>query len=193
MGAAQSANVRLIEQLVRKHESVIRQFIARRSGPEVLKRATVDDIFQETVVAAYKSADNFEFRDDRRFIAWIGTIARRVISRCAGGAKQDPQTIRIRGSQSSGNGVPDADLTLRARTPSSLAAEREYAAMLKRAIQRLPQDYRRVLTLYKLEERPLAEVAESMGRSKGAICRLIDRAMEQLRTKLADDDELGRQ
>ena len=49
-------DIRLIQQLIAKHERSIRDLIVRRSGSQVLKRATADDMFQETVAAAYASA-----------------------------------------------------------------------------------------------------------------------------------------
>jgi DNA-directed RNA polymerase specialized sigma24 family protein len=48
-------------------------------------------------------------------------------------------------------------------------------------MQLLPAHYRKVIMLYRIEQRPLAEVAAEMGRTKGATCRLIARAMEMLR------------
>ena len=72
-----------------------------------------------------------------------------------------------------------------------MAAGREREIALHDAIGKLPEHYRRVLTLYKLEERPLTEVAARMERSKGATCRLIARAIGQLRDTLVDHERVG--
>ncbi len=183
-----SPKVSLVEQLVHRHERRIRLFIGRRSGPEVLKRATIDDIFQETMAEAVSSAESFVFRDDHRFVAWITTIARRVIARCVAGQHWGPGTIRIKRAESSGIGVPESELGSGGRTPLSLAAGRERYTALRAAVGTLPEHYRRVLTLYKLEELPLAVVAERMDRTKGATCKLIARAVEQLRRSLVDHE-----
>ena len=179
-----SSKVRLIERLVHRHERPIRLFIGRRAGPEVLKRATIDDLFQETMAEAVGSAESFRFRDDYLFVAWITTVARRVIARSVADPHWGPGTIRIKRAQSSGMGVPEGELSSRGRTPSSLAAVRERYTALRAAIRTLPEHYRRVLTLYKLEELPLAVVAKRMDRTKGATCKLIARAIEQLRESL---------
>ena len=184
------ARTQLIEQLVDRHESVIRRFISRRSGPAVLKRATVDDLFQETVAAAISSAETFVFQDDGRFVAWVTTIARRVIARSLSDPDGEPTAIRIKRAESSGVGVFETELSHGGRTPSSLAAGRERETVLREAIGRLPEHYRRVLTLYKLEERTLSEVAEEMGRTKTATCRLIARAIGQLRGTLVDHERV---
>ena len=43
-----------------------------------------------------------------------------------------------------------------------------------------------MITLYKLDELPLTDVAERLGKTKGATCRLVARAMNQLRTTLGE-------
>jgi RNA polymerase sigma factor (sigma-70 family) len=184
-------HVRIIQQLIAKHERTIRDFIARRSGPQVLKRATADDMFQETVAAACESARTFEFRSDGSFVAWISTIARRVIARYAAGVEREPHTFRIKRQGSTGAGVYETELGSRGRTPSSLVASQERRAALLEAIRNLPPLYRRVLTLYKIEERPLDEVASIIGREKTATCHLIARAIRKLSETLVDDEHVG--
>lgn len=173
-----------LERLLVKHERPIRRYIERRSGPAVLRRTTVDDIFQQVVASALTSAASFEFRGDGAFIQWMNTIVRRAIARCATTDSQGPGVVRIRGPKSSGVGIPEAQLHGPGRTPSSIASGSERKAALARAISQLPEDYRRVLSLYKLEERPLCEVAARMGRTKGAVCRLVARGMHALRNML---------
>lgn len=175
-----------VAKLIDKHSKHIRHLIRRRSGSAVLKRASVDDIYQETVARAIGSAQSFQFSDDRSFLAWIGTIVRRVIARSLSGPARDTPTVRIRRAASSGTGVSETDLSSGGRTPSSCAAAQERQKDLRKAMERLPDHYRRVLVLYKLEERSLSEVAARMGRTKGATCRLMARALGELRQHLAE-------
>ena len=186
MNQEESANSQFVQRLLDRHARAIRKFIGRRSGPELLKRTTVDDLFQETVATVIQSADNFVFVDNSRFLCWVYTIARRVMARSLSSARNGPNTIRICRASSSGGGVPEAELMAHTRTPSSMAATRERKTALVRAMQLLPAHYRKVITLYKIEQRPLAEVAAEMNRTKGATCRLIARAMEMLRKGMPD-------
>lgn len=71
-----------------------------------------------------------------------------------------------------------------------MVAVNERKKVLSDAIKTLPEDYRRVLTLYKLQELPLSTVAETIQRTKGATCQLIARAMKLLRYKLEAVDGL---
>lgn len=179
-----SENTALVKSLLEEHRGPIERFIRARSGPTVLKRTTLDDLYQDTVTAAIESADSFRYVDDRRFVGWVCTIARRTIARCASGARRGPHILRIRGPYSSGVGVAEAQLDAHMRTPSSIVAGHERRAGLADAIRALPEHYCRVLTLYKLEERPLSEVAEIIGRTKGATARLIARSLHALRRKM---------
>jgi RNA polymerase sigma factor (sigma-70 family) len=181
------SQIKLVEELIRKHEGIIRSFIARRSGPAVLKRASIEDLFQETVAAACSSAGSYEYRGDSSFVTWISTIARRAIARCAASGKKEPQTLRIKRPESTGVGVYEMELAPRGRTPSSLVAAQERRAALHDAIRGLPSEHRRVITLYLLEERPLDEVVELTGREKTATCHLLARIMNKLRDTLAND------
>jgi RNA polymerase sigma-70 factor (ECF subfamily) len=173
----------LVAQLIQRHGAQVRRIIERRSGPAVLERTTVDDLYQETVAAALTSAPAFQYRDDARFIGWITTIARRTISKHMDHGR--PVVGRIKRDDSTGVGVFASHLPGREGAPSSAISAEEAAMRLREAIKALPEDYRQVVILYRIEERPLSEVATTMGRSKVATCRLLARAFSKLRKTLA--------
>ena len=103
-------NTQLIERLISKHERLVKRFIARRSGFQVLKRSTLEDLYQETVTGAIAGAETFVFHDDRSFMAWISTIARRVIARSVGDPRRAMRTTRIKGAESTGVGINESHL-----------------------------------------------------------------------------------
>ncbi len=176
----------MVDQLLAKHERQIRRFLARRSGPLVLRRVTLDDLFQETAAAAIASAHTVAFENDAHFFAWVMTIARRVINGTLTRQGRTPRSVRLRRAQSSGIGIPESELVSPRRTPSSSAAGREHTTRLCEAIDKLPDHYRCVITLYKLDELALADVAQQLGKTKGATCRLVARALKQLRSVLVE-------
>ncbi len=180
--------VRTVDKLLSEHKEQIRRFIDRRCGPAVLQRTTADDLFQQTAIAALASAENFAYVDDAGFIAWVSTIARRVISQSLRDPKERPSTVRIRRMFSSGTGVSESRLFAPNRTPSSAVASSEWSDSVVQTIGRLPPHYRLVLQLYRIEERPLAEVAQRMNLTKGATCRLIARAVAMLRDRLGEEE-----
>lgn len=176
-----------IIQLIEKHKQIIRQFIIRRSGPAVLKKVSIDDIFQDSITAALSSAHTFSFVDDRQFLGWIYTIIRRIISRTLGRVTE-PNILRIKHHASTGIGITEDNLQSIIRTPSSVVAGHEREHKLAIALDALPEHYGKVIKLYKLENHTLDEVSCIMGRTKGATARLIGRALDALRKKLTYDE-----
>lgn len=174
---------RVVLQLITKHEGYIRRLIVGRSGPAVLKLTTPDDIFQQTVTLAVSlgEANKFTYSNDTGFLRWISTLARRTISSVLGDRAAQLNSVRIKGAESTGVGVSEDNLRDPARSPSSFVAGREQVAKLRAELRELPEHYQRVLTLYLLEGRSLPEVAQAMERTKGAVCRLVARAVSQLR------------
>ena len=182
-----SSNKDKIIRLIEKHKLTIRQFIIRRSGPAVLKKASIDDIFQDSITAALSSAHTFSFIDNRQFLGWIFTIIRRIISRTLGRIPE-PNIFRIKNQASTGVGIAEDNLQSFIRTPSSVVAGHERERKLAVALDALPEHYGKVIKLYKLENHTLNEVSCIIGRSKGATARLIGRALDALRKKLIYDE-----
>jgi len=180
------SSVAEVERLIVKHQRQIRGIISRRSGPQVLRRTTVNDLYQETVARAIASAATFVYDGDARFLAWMGTIVRRVVGRALNQQDNKIHTVRIKRTQSTGVGVTDAELPSTCRSPSSVAAGLERSDRLARALRNLPEHYREVIRLYKLEQLPLREVAARLGRTPGATCQLLQRALQQLREVLTE-------
>ncbi len=178
-----------LDQLIRTHERDIRKIINGRSGARLLRVATQEDLFQETVSTALASRASFKYVDKKSFLAWMTTIARRTICRVLPDRTRQLEATRIRGVFSSGDGISEDELPAGIRTPSSVVAFVERENWLERAIQDLPEHYGVALRLYKIEERSLAEVARRLDRSKVATCVIVTRALEHLR-RAADDDEL---
>ena len=66
-------------------------------------------------------------------------------------------------------------------TPSRHAARNEAKAAMEKAIEILPEVYRKVVTWYDLEGRSSQEVAAALSRSRGAVAMLRARALAKLR------------
>jgi RNA polymerase sigma factor (sigma-70 family) len=74
-------------------------------------------------------------------------------------------------------------------SPSSAAAAREQDEALRRAVERLPEDYRAVIRWRGYERLPFAEVGRRLGRSAEAARKLWARAVEELKQALEPPDE----
>jgi RNA polymerase sigma factor (sigma-70 family) len=72
-------------------------------------------------------------------------------------------------------------------TPSLVAARGEAVRCIHDALERLPKDYARVITMYDLQGRSIEELSHELGRSKGAVYMLRARAHEHLRDLLGSE------
>lgn len=70
------------------------------------------------------------------------------------------------------------------RTPSSALEERETAALVRRAIDDLPEHFRAILLLRDIEERSTEETAQLLDLSIGAVKTRLHRARQALRAML---------
>lgn len=72
-------------------------------------------------------------------------------------------------------------------SPSKVAARQESSLRLADALAQLPDDQRRAIELHHLQGRKLAETAQSLQRSKGAVAQLLFRGLTRVREILSDD------
>ena len=68
---------------------------------------------------------------------------------------------------------------------------RARAVLLADALARLPEDYRELLVLRHIEERPFEEIAERLERSSGAVRTMWVRALRKLKEAIGAEIELS--
>jgi len=90
--------------------------------------------------------------------------------------------VQLEGGDSSRAG--HAELVAGTPTPSMEALAHEKAEAVARALERLPEDYRRVITLRNQERREFDDIGRLMDRSPDAARRLWSRAIERLQREL---------
>jgi RNA polymerase sigma-70 factor (ECF subfamily) len=74
------------------------------------------------------------------------------------------------------------------QSPSWFAMRREEAETMRRALQRLADDHRRVIVLRNLELRPFSEIATLLNRSEAAARKLWARAIESLAREMGGEN-----
>lgn len=146
-----------------------------------LRRTTdVEDILQETLLRAFRSIETFHYRTPGSFLSWLSKIAEHVLvdtARFEGRERRNAgERVPFR-SQSNPAGPEPADR----HTPSRILAEAEgYASLLAR-LDSLPEQYREVILLAKVEGLSTADVAERLGKSREATALLLHRAVARFR------------
>lgn len=159
-------------------------------------RAKLDpsDLVQETLLRAHQAAGRFDWRGPAETAAWLRTILANVLTDAARRFEAAAREIgRERSLQAA---VEESSARLEAwladdRTgPEGRALHQEQLLRLATALAGLPEDQRRAVELRHLKGRSLAEAAAELGRSKGAVAKLLERGIVRLR-ELLDSAEGG--
>lgn len=152
-------------------------------------RASIDadDVMQVTYIEAFLQVDRLAAADGAGFAAWLRRIARNNLRDAI---KELGRKKRPNPAQRLTAGGHDSCVALihllgeTHGTPSRHVAAREVSAILTEMLERLPGDYGAVVRLYDLEGRDIANVAQTLGRSPGAVHMLRRRAHDRLREML---------
>ena len=175
-----SGDTRAFSLLFEKYRPRLAVLVHYKLSPDMRGRIEVDDILQETFLEAARSVGNFTYRSPGSFMSWLSRIADHVIidaARQEGRQKRHAvQMLRFR-SESNPAGPEPADTN----TPSRLFAQQEGVRKLLERLNALPEDYREVILLAKVEGLSTQEIAERLGKSREAVSLLLHRAIQRFR------------
>ncbi|MDJ0973235.1 MAG: RNA polymerase sigma factor [Planctomycetota bacterium] len=145
---------------------------AGRMSKKLRAKVQPEDVAQEVLLALHKALPALDTSGGRKaFLKWVFRVAENRVRDIAGhhGALKRKT-------------VPPRSF---AQTSPSLAAARaEMIGELRAALDELPEDYRTVIQLRRLEEREIDDVAAKMDRSPGATHTLYWRAVAALRDQM---------
>lgn len=138
-------------------------------GRTLRERLDPDDVWQETLLHAFRDRHACEWRGVGAFRRWLLEIARHRIHDLA-----DQANAQKRGAgrevrfgdlqQSTGSAGDERYAGPCARTtPGRAAADRETADHLEAALEAVPPEWRDVVRLRLFEDRPLDEIAAQIG------------------------------
>lgn len=178
----------LVQQILAGNENAFRYLVANHQrlvlhivGRVVKQQEDVEDICQEVFLKVFRKIK--KFRGDSRLSTWIATIAYNT----------SISHIRKQGRKQEIQMDEDARIDW-GKTDDWLVqktVEKEEAKkILLQLIEKLPVQYRTVLTLFHLEEFSYKEVEEITGMPEGTIKSYLSRARKLLKDKLEQVIEL---
>jgi RNA polymerase sigma-70 factor (ECF subfamily) len=145
--------------------------------------AEAEDAAQETAIKVYLNLKNF--RGDSQFRTWVLSIARNEglgRLRKMGTRREDSLDAEI--DDQTGDYTP-AILTSWREVPSETLERKQLGAILRQAIEGLPEIYRNVVLLRDIEEMDVRETAAALGVTEGAVKVRLHRARAMLQRDLA--------
>jgi len=141
-------------------------YVARR----VRDRAETQDLTAQVFHQALANLAKFKWRGSP-FVAWLYRIAANAIA----------DQARKKGRESVEQSNPSSESS----TTTDLE-EVERRARVFSAVDKLPEDQRRVIVMRFADEKSIREIAGELGRSEGAVKQLQFRALENLRNRLIE-------
>ncbi len=174
------------------------EFIKKRISKRFSAKFDPEDVMQDvmlSIVSKSEPEDVFRMHDAGELRAWLNTLIRCTV---AGKIRRLNTKKRHGGRETYGeNEIPDRsgpsllDVVYdeQARSPSSAEAVIEAKHAMLAALNSLPDDYRRAMTLHYLRGNPHVEVARIMGKSRGAVHGLLHRGVRMLRGRMGPAEQ----
>ena len=145
--------------------------------------AEAEDAAQDTVLKVYLNLKNF--RGDSQFRTWVLSIARNEgLGRLRKAGTRREDSLDAETDEQTGDYTP-AILTSWREIPSEALERQELGAILRKAIDELPEIYRNVVLLRDIEEMDVRETAAALGITEGAVKVRLHRARALLQRDLA--------
>lgn len=179
-----------LERVLLDHYEPLAQYVAAALPAAIRSVIGTDDIIQEVYSQVFRDIGNFRSREDASFLAWLKTIADNRIRdalRAQQAKKRGGDRRRVTaGVNEDSPFVNDlvAEYAATSATPSREVARREAIQAIQVALAGLSEEYRLVVQLRYFEGLSLEETAEAVGKTKGAVRGILDRAKQKIRDSL---------
>ena len=168
------------ELLLRKYRTPLVNYLGRMTGDS----AAAEDLAQEVFLRVYRARS--QYAPSAKFTTWIFRIATNLAlnARRDGRYRQAEVSIQEESHSDDGDhrileipdGKPGAEQHL---------LDRDRAALIRRAVEELPEKQRAAVLLHKYEDMDYDQIAGILNCSESALKSLLFRAYETLRVKLA--------
>lgn len=187
LAAARAGSREALGQVLETFRGYLLLIADREMDPDLRAKGGASDLVQETFLEAQRDFARFHGNSAEELRAWLRRL---LLNNVANFTRQ----YRERAKREVGREVPleaggssherGAGLAADILSPSGEAVVQEQAEALARALQRLPPDYRRVLTLRHEEQLTFAQIGQQMQRTANAARMLWLRAVERLQKEM---------
>ncbi len=170
-----------LDALLVRHLPRLRAFARLHLGPRLRAKESCSDIVQSACRQVLQGLDRFEYRDEASFRNWLCQSVLSKIRERFKHYRRDKRDIdREQDLEDDALAMTYMSLT----TPSAKIVRREQQELFEMVFDRLPEDYRTVITFSRLVGLSHREVAREMGRNEGAVRMLLSRALARLGVEL---------
>lgn len=165
------------ELLLQRYRTPLVNFLSRM----VRDRATAEDLSQEVFIRVYRARGTYA--PSAKFTTWLFRIATNLALNRIRDTRYHQLEVSLDAPAEEDGHV--MELPARELRVDQLMVERDRAAMIRKAVEGLPEKQRIAVLLHKYEEMDYAEIAMVLECSDAALKSLLFRAYETLRVQLA--------
>lgn len=169
----QNGDIRAFKILVQDHQRLVISMVTRL----ISQKEDIEDVCQEVFIKVHKSLHLFKFQS--QLSTWIGRIAYTTainhLKKTSG---------RLDKTDSIDEMMHDDIQFAVIDNAHDLVSKKEVSVFIQQEVQKLPAQYRAVITLFHLNELSHAEVGEITGMPEGTVKNYLFRARKLLKDKL---------
>jgi RNA polymerase sigma-70 factor (ECF subfamily) len=186
LAAARAGSRDALGQLLEACRAYLLRIANEGVAADVQAKGGASDLVQETFLEAHRDFARFHGNTEADLLAWLRCLLLNNVANFARcyrtGKRQVGREVPLERDDSSGAG--EGGFVANTSSPSMEAMAHEKAEAVAQALERLPEDCRRVITLRNQERREFDEIGRLMERSADAARRLWSRAIERLQHEL---------
>lgn len=179
VAAAQGGDPDAFRRIVELYRDRLYTFLLRL----VRHHEEAEDLAQETFVRAWRHLADYNSR--WAFRSWLFTLARNL----ALNTLRRPRATIVSIEAGEMDGQLGLALAATTASPADQAAVREQKRRLSQALGQLSAQAAMVFTLFYQEGMAIAEIAQTVGMTAGAVKVALHRARERLRRRLGDSPQ----
>jgi RNA polymerase sigma-70 factor, ECF subfamily len=187
LSAARAGSREALGQLLEACRAYLLRIANEGVGADVQAKGGASDLVQETFLEAHRDFARFEGNTEADLLAWLRRLLLNNVSnfaRCYRGTGKREVGREVPLERGDSSKAEEVSFVANTFSPSTEAMANEKADAVARALERLPEDHRRVITLRNQERREFDEIGRLMDRSADAARRLWSRAIERLEHEL---------
>jgi RNA polymerase sigma-70 factor (ECF subfamily) len=187
--AARAGSAEALGRALETYRPYLLGVAQRELAPGLRSKGGASDLVQETFLEAQRDFAGFHGASEEELRAWLRRL---LLNNLANFARRYRDTDKrdvgreVPLQPGSASGPPGDALPADVPSPSAEAVEHEQAAALRRALERLPEDYRQVLRWRYEEQRSFGEIAALLQKTPNAARKLWARALERLQKEMEE-------
>lgn len=176
------------ESLLLQYLPELRAFVRLRAGGVALRRDRESDLVQSVCREVLTHADQLQHDNEGAFKRWLFTTAlRKILNRREHNLAQRRDVLREEDLETP-NGQDRAliDVYQRFTRASAKVTLQEDIERIEKAMSSLSDEQREVVSLAHIVGMSRLEIAESIGKSEGAVRTILYRAMAQMAVSMGE-------